>query len=339
MPDSPRVSVIVPAHNYARYLPDALESVLAQSFGDWECLVIDDGSTDDTAIIAGRYADRDPRFHVIRHENRGLAAARNSGLRAARGELIQFLDADDRLLPAKLQHHVAFLDVHPATDIVYSEVAFFRDDDPSRLMPSLGGKLSRSIMARVEGNAEALRKLEHYNIMPVLAALVRRGAIERAGMFDEGVRAYEDWAFWIRCAVTGSAFSFAESAEPLAAVRAHGASMSRDPRRMIDGLVDIAHAFVASDAARSWKRDRLPLAYELALGIDAQRDFRRAAMRRIWGAAGAASEGLTAIRWRLYAVSALLPRPLFLRIVTTPIPEAPFEMYRRLSSLFRRVAR
>jgi glycosyltransferase involved in cell wall biosynthesis len=338
MPDWPRVSVIVPAHNYARYLPDALDSVLAQTFTAWECIVVDDGSTDETAAVCARYTARDERFRSVHQANQGLSSARNTGLREARGAYIQFLDADDRLAPAKLEQHAAFLDAHPETDVVYSEVAFFRDDDSSRLMPSIGGKLSRSIMARVHGNTEALTKLEHFNIMPVLAALVRGDAVARAGMFDPEARACEDWGFWIRCAVAGCGFDFLDTPEALAAVRAHGTSMSRDHDRMIDGLLAIARAFPASDAARLWPhRERLPLAYELAAGIDAvQRGAHVEGARRIWRTAGTATESLTAMRWRVYALAALLPRSVFRRIVRTPISEAPFELYRRLRSFFRR---
>ena len=331
MPD-PRVTVIVPAHNYGRYLPHALESVAAQTLAEWECIVVDDGSTDDTAAVAAHYVARDPRFRYLHQQNQGLSAARNSGLAAARGAYIQFLDADDRLAAGKLELHARFLDEHPETDVVYSEVAFFRDDDPTRLMPSIGGKLSRSIMARVHGQPEALARLEHYNIMPVLAALVRRSIIARAGTFDVEARACEDWGFWIRCAVAGARFDYLDAPAPLAAVRSHGASMSRDQRRMIDGLIAIARAFPRSEAARHWTRaERLPLAYEFAHGIEAvERGAHLAGARRIWRAARAASESLTAIRWFVYALAALLPRRLFLRVVMTPIPEGPFELYRRI---------
>jgi glycosyltransferase involved in cell wall biosynthesis len=335
MPHSPRVSVIVPAHNYARFLPETLDSVLAQTFGDWECIIVDDGSTDATAAVAASYVERDSRIRYVHQANRGLAAARNTGLAQARGELIQFLDADDRLASSKLETHVAFLDSHSGTDVAYSEVGFFRSENPLQLTPSLGGRLSQSIMARVHGSDEAFEKLEHFNIMPVLAALVRRGAFERAGSFDEAAPSCEDWGLWIRCAAAGCRFDFVDAPEPLAAVRSHGQSMSRDHTRMTRGLIAIARAFQESPVSTA--NGRFPLAYEVALGIEtALYRSRREGSRRIWSAAARATETLTGLRWYLYAAAAWLPRPLFLRIVSTPIPETPFEWYRRVRRLLGR---
>jgi len=324
-----RVSIIVPAYNYARFLPHALDSVLAQTFGDWECIIVDDGSTDDTAAVVAKYADRDARFRYVRQENRGPAAARNHGMTLAAGDYLQFLDADDRLEPHKLALHVRYLDEHPECDIVYGEVSFFRTSDPSRVFPSLGGKLSRSIMGRVHGNAEALRALEHYNIMSTLAAMLRCNVIDKAGLFDESAAGCEDWGYWIRCAIAGCGFDYLAS-PPVASVRAHETSTSRDRERMLRGLMSVAHAFDASRA--DWTRQRLPLIYEVALGIEmVEQRARLAGARRIWRAASAASERLTAIRWRIYAVAALvMPRRLFIRFAGTPVPERPFELYRRM---------
>jgi glycosyltransferase involved in cell wall biosynthesis len=332
---SPRVTVIVPAHNYGHYLPHALDSVVAQTFTNWECLIVDDGSTDDTTAVARRYADGDDRFRTIRQENRGPSAARNTGLEHARGELIQFLDADDRLMPLKLVTHVRHLDENPEHDIVYSEVAFFRSEEPDRLMPSLHGKLSRSIMGRVHGNAEAREKLQHYNIMPTLAALFRRRAFDVAGTFHENVLGCEDWDLWIRCAAAGCSFDYCPSDAPLSAVRTHSTSTSRDSSRMLRGLVNAAIAFSTSDLGARWPGG-LPLIYEVALGFrDVEAGARRSGMRRIRSAAARATEPLTAWRWRIYSVAALvMPRTLFFRFVGQPIPEGPFEWYRRVQALF-----
>ncbi|HEY6139044.1 MAG TPA: glycosyltransferase family 2 protein, partial [Thermoanaerobaculia bacterium] len=269
------VSVIIPAYNYARFLPDAVDSVLAQTWSDWECVIVDDGSTDDTAAVARQYVERDRRVRYVRQENAGLAAARNTGLQNTTGEFVQFLDADDRLAPNKLRLHAEFLGAHPETDVVYSEVGFFRTESPQEWRPSLYGKLSHSIMARVHGAEEARRKLQHYNIMPVLAAMIRRSVVGRAGAFDEDAPSCEDWGLWIRAAAAGCRFDFCDAAAPVAAVRAHGTSMSRDPARMTRGLIAIAKAFRASPLR--WPGDELPLIYEVALGYD---DVAHGARRR-----------------------------------------------------------
>jgi glycosyltransferase involved in cell wall biosynthesis len=316
----PLVSVIVPAYNYARYLSDALASVCDQTYQRWECIVVDDGSTDDTAEVAAKWAKSDDRFRLIRHfMNKGLPAARNSGVDASRGALIQFLDADDRLLTEKLVRHVRFLEEHPETGVVYSEAGFFRDADPERLTPSLHGTLSRSIMARVHG--DAWEKLQHYNVMPVACAMLRREAFTP---FNEACTSgYEDWDFWLRCAASGVRFDFTGGDEPLVAIRAHRRSESRNTIGMVHGLIA---------AARGWPHAQLPLIYDVALGADAVlRGDRRGGSARIAAAAARATEPLTAKRWRAYALAArVLPRGMFLRVFARPMPEWPLELYRRL---------
>jgi glycosyltransferase involved in cell wall biosynthesis len=317
------VSIVIPVHNYGRFLGDALDSVLAQTIADWECIVVDDGSTDDSASVASSYVNRDSRFTLIRQQQRGVSAARNAGLGRASGAFIQFLDADDRLHPTKLERHVAFLSAHPETDIVYGEVTFFRTEAPDVAMHSLGGRLSRSLMARVHGADEALRKLEHYNIMPINAALVRRTLFDRVGTFDETSRGCEDWDLWLRAAIAGAGFDF-EDDGPVASVRAHGGSATRDAERMMNGLFSVARTFSC--------KGRIPLIYQMASGVEAALSGRRRdGFRAIWSASNAATESLTAWRWRVYAIGALfLPGALYRRLVTFPIPERALEIYRSL---------
>jgi glycosyltransferase involved in cell wall biosynthesis len=314
------VSVIVPAYNYGRYLGEALASVREQTYAEWECIVVDDGSTDDTAQVARRWADSDARFRLVQHgSNKGVSAARNRGIAESRGDFLQFLDADDRLLPEKLATHVRFLEEHPGTGVVYSEAGFFRDDDPQRLTPSLHGTLSRSIMARVHG--DAWEKLQHYNILPTPCALLRREAVQR---FNEACAGFEDWDFWLRCAAAGVRFDFTSGDDPLVAIRAHDRSASRDTTRMVYGLIA---------AAKSWPHARRPLIYDVALGADAVlHGDRRAGSARI-AAAARATEPLTAKRWRAYALAArVLPRRAFLRFFAWPMPEWPLELVRRIKA-------
>jgi glycosyltransferase involved in cell wall biosynthesis len=330
-----RVAVIVPAFNYGRFLVDALDSVAAQTHLDWECIVVDDGSTDDTEAVARRYAARDSRFRYLRQENRGVSAARNSGLRESSAPYVQFLDADDRLAPAALERHVAWLEMHPEVDIVYGQVTFFRTEDPERVLYSLDGHLSKPLMDEVQSAAGALEKLQHYNILPINGALLRRGVFDRAGFFDEKARASEDWAFWIRCAAAGCEIAFDGGQEAVAMVRTHPGSLSRDRFALLRGLIESAHSFEANPSMRG---KPLPLIYDVVLGIEmAERGARLAGSRRMRRAAARASERLTAIRWRIYALFALfLPRRLFMRAVSMPVPERAFEWYRRVRRFLSR---
>ena len=329
---SPRVSVIIPVFNQGDYLSHAVESVLRQSWTDWECVVIDDGSTDATPFVATELAARDDRIKVIRQSNHGLSAARNRGIQESSGEFLQFLDGDDLLASKKLEIQVGYLESNPDVDIVYSDITFFRSEAPLESMWSMGGVLSRSLMVRVRSNESALQSLEHHNIMPVLAALSRRCIVQKAGAFDEGVESHEDHALWLRCAAIGAEFFHLPAAGGLASVRVHGGSMSHDRERMIRGLIQCARAFERRKSAVSWERSSLPLIYEFALGADATiRGRRWVGSRRIWRAASEAREPATRLRWSAYALGSLmLPRLLFGRLVTMPVSERLYELYRRL---------
>lgn len=120
----PTVSVIVPTYNSEALLPRALDSVVAQTFDDWEIVLIDDGSTDGTPEVAARYAERlKDRFIYIRQPNCGSSAARNRGIEACTGRFVAFLDADDEFLPSKLERQLGLFDLRPELGFVYSDYA------------------------------------------------------------------------------------------------------------------------------------------------------------------------------------------------------------------------
>ncbi len=125
----PRVSVLIPCYNAGRYLGAAIESVLAQTFTDFEIIVIDDGSEDDSAAVAARY----PQVRYFYHEHSGISVTRNFAISKARGEIVAFLDADDLWQPQKLEKQVAYLDSHPDCQLVYTLVQNFFDADPESM--------------------------------------------------------------------------------------------------------------------------------------------------------------------------------------------------------------
>jgi len=119
------VSIIVPCYQQAEYLPDALNSVLDQTYTDWECIIVDDGSTDNTKEIASNYCNKDQRFKYVGQPNQGLATARNNGIKASNGKFILPLDSDDRIAPTYLEKAVKYFTEHPETTIVYCQAVFF----------------------------------------------------------------------------------------------------------------------------------------------------------------------------------------------------------------------
>ena len=121
----PAISVVIPTHNRAAVLGRAIDSVIAQTFDDWEIVLVDDGSTDDTDALLLRYANRlGPKLRVIRQENAGAAAARNRGIDAARGVFVAFLDSDDEFLPEKLARQIELFRIRPELGLVYSDYSF-----------------------------------------------------------------------------------------------------------------------------------------------------------------------------------------------------------------------
>ena len=327
-----RVAVVIPIYNYAHFLPEALQSVIGQTMTDWECVIVDDGSTDSTPEVAARYVARDPRIRYVRQENRGPSAARNTGLRASSAPYVQFLDADDKLAASKLEIQARFLDEHPGVDLVYGLATFFRTEEPQRVLYSMYGHLSRPIMQKVFDREQALEKLQQFNITPPVALLVRRSALERAGWFNEATRGCEDWDLWLRCAIAGSEFRYLESDEAVGFIRTHASSASRSSELMMRGLIHAASTFPATAAARHWKEPMLPAVYEMAMGIsDVEHGKRLRGVRRLWRASRAAKSTLVRSRWSAYAAAAcVLPARAFVWFVTRPMPERGLELLRRL---------
>ena len=202
----PRVSVIVPACNASRFLPAALDSVLRQTFGDWECVVVDDASADGGATldVAAAWMARDDRFHRVQREtNGGIGAARNSGAAATSGDLLCFLDSDDVLADDAIAALVAAMDAEDHYECVHGchwlidEWGFPCDGKRRRVG-------NRQIQGWRNGVYPTTFEMLVYfaGVMPNPgAAIVRRSAFEAIGGFDEAFRhGYEDHHFWLQLA-------------------------------------------------------------------------------------------------------------------------------------------
>jgi GT2 family glycosyltransferase len=213
------VSVIVPVFNGERFLHEALDSALAQTYEPVEVVVVDDGSIDGTPEILAGYGDR---IRVVRQENRGLSAARNAGLAASSGEFVQFLDADDLLPEDKIARQVEYLAEHPETGVVYCEGRYFCEARPaSRLTP--GGRWIT--------DGDILSSLTERNFIIVHSALVRRACLEEASGFREDLLSCEDLDMWLRLARHGVRFGFVP--DMWVACRIHPDNMSADRTGML----------------------------------------------------------------------------------------------------------
>jgi glycosyltransferase involved in cell wall biosynthesis len=233
----PLVSIIIPTYNYARFIAEAVASVHSQSYSNWEIIVVDDGSTDNTEEVVQRIAAADPRISYLRQDNARQAAARNYGIRQAQGSYFQFLDADDLIEPQKLAQQVAFLEQHPDVDITYCGVRYFSSEGAGELLLSRqysSWEDSGAWMPEISGQGkQVLLALLRNNIMVVNAPLIRREVIDRVGFFDVDLTPVEDWEYLIRCAAEGVVFSFNDVGGARALVRAHGESSSLNQTRYL----------------------------------------------------------------------------------------------------------
>jgi teichuronic acid biosynthesis glycosyltransferase TuaG len=196
---TPVFSVIMPAYNASRFIDEAIRSVIAQVFQDWELIIINDGSTDGTKQLAEQYAG-DPRIKIFTQENKGLGAARNTGMAKAKGSLICFLDADDSWLNHKLLLQHRFILNNPGVDVLFTDGYTFDQKINHRLYYHFGVATGQFT------GAEMYRMLYRQNCIPVLSVCVKKEWCEKAGMQDEFTRGAEDWDYWLRLAACGAVF-------------------------------------------------------------------------------------------------------------------------------------
>jgi len=184
----PEVSVVIPTYNRAELLKRAIRTVLNQTYQDFELIVVDDGSTDNTEEVVRSFNDN--KVIYIKHErNRGAPAARNTGIRAARGEYVAFQDSDDEWLPEKLEKQIeVFKTASLEVGVVYT--GFWRiEGDKRTFVPS------SDITPKEDAIHDALLKS---NFIGIPNTLVKKECFEKAGMFDEKLPMLEDWELWIR---------------------------------------------------------------------------------------------------------------------------------------------
>ena len=234
------VSVVIPCYRQSRFLQDAIESAQNQTYRNVEIIVINDGSDDETEQIARRYGEK----VIYRYQdNSGLAAARNAGYSLSSGEYIQFLDADDVLLPGKVEMQVRVLQANKRMEVCLSDYALRRVGE--------AGELQKP---RVQPGADVLRDVaccwETLYSVPIHVALFRREAWGGGRPFNEKLRAREDWVMWVELALKGNEFGYVN--EVLAEYRIHSGGMCRDWKIMCFSLIEAAEIL----------RPKLPLSHQ-----------------------------------------------------------------------------
>jgi glycosyltransferase involved in cell wall biosynthesis len=215
--DAPTVSVIIPAYNVARYIGEALDSVFAQTFEDFEVIVVNDGSPD-TDELERALAPYRERIRYIEQENRGAAHARNTALRAARGRFVAFLDADDLWLPNYLTEQLNFIEGGDGYDFVYADAMQFGSP------PYAGKTFMETAPSAGEVNSESLIA-QTCNVI-TSGTLARRQSVVEAGLFDETLRRAHDFDLWLRLARGGARMAYQRKV--LLRYRYHAEGLSGD---------------------------------------------------------------------------------------------------------------
>jgi glycosyltransferase involved in cell wall biosynthesis/acyl-[acyl carrier protein]--UDP-N-acetylglucosamine O-acyltransferase len=241
----PKVSVIIPTYNCAKYLPEAIESVLNQTYHDFEIIVVDDGSTDNTKEILSRY---NGKIRYIYQENKGHSFARNLGIHNTTGEYIAFLDADDIWLPERIKEGIALLESNPDTGLVHSNVFFIYDGTSKKYCPRRNTKL-------LSGNIfkYLLMRKAHISSPTVL---IKKECLVKTGLFDENLARLgsEDRDLWLR--VTKE-FNVKYLDKPLACYRVRQNSQSGNSEKMFQGKMHSLNKIFAQYKCSRLFQDRV----------------------------------------------------------------------------------
>lgn len=220
----PEVSVIIPTYNSAEFLAEAVDSVLAQTWSDFEIVIVDDGSTDDTRDVAARYGDH---VRYLYQQNEGPSSARNMGIKEAKGTYVAFLDSDDAWEPEKLRIQMDFMGEHPEITLVCTD---------------------SSLMGSRECRERKLRRDLMGNLFPVLysnsfirtsTVLMLRECFRDVGYFDERYRSAEDYDVWLRVA---KRYAIAYLNQPLVRYRKHEDNISHDKITLRSNALSVLEA-------------------------------------------------------------------------------------------------
>jgi glycosyltransferase involved in cell wall biosynthesis len=221
---SNKVSIIIPCYNQGRYLDETLQSVLEQTHSDWECIVVNDGSTDNTEQVVSTRMKQDSRFKYIKKENEGPSIARNRGLEVAQGDFIQFLDADDLLVKNKFETQLQYVS-EKKVDIVVCGYNYlindtvFNSNEYSNRFPEC------TVNGFIYG-------WDTRFVIVIHSPLISRDFLTKHQIrFCENLEAKEDWFFWVTCALHGASFYY--SPEILVHYRRHDRNITRDNSSII----------------------------------------------------------------------------------------------------------
>ncbi|WP_294211736.1 glycosyltransferase family 2 protein [uncultured Chryseobacterium sp.] len=224
------ISVIVPCYNQAQYLDECLQSVLDQTYQNWECIIVNDGSPDHTEDVAKKWAEKDLRFKYLYKENGGLSSARNAGLALSSGEWIQFLDCDDKIATDKFEYASNYFD---SKDLIISNYQLF---DEEKLLEDYCYFIDEELSFR-----NMLFNWDEKYTIPIHCAIFRKSLISDS--FDENLKAKEDFIFWLHFIQNNPRYIITDNRQ--AFYRMHEKSMTKDHNYMLENETK-AHQYIIS---------------------------------------------------------------------------------------------
>ena len=293
---TPTVSVIIPAYNSAKFIRESLASVAAQTFTDHEVIVVNDGSPD-TEELEQEVKRYPARLRYIKQENRGAAAARNTGLRAASGEFVAFLDADDTWLSSYLEKQIALLKSTNA-DLVYADALL------SGQSPLAGRTFMEVGSSRGDVTPENLLAVR----VTVLTStvLARKELILEAGLFDETLRRGQDFELWLRLSKRGVRFAY--QPEVLAHHRIVESGLSGDTISQLKRTLEVLEAIKTKEVLTASENAALEVTVNRTLGELAVEDGKERLLRRDFAGARQSFDEAKKFRhsWKLILVSLCL---------------------------------
>lgn len=196
-PITEKISVIIPTYNRASYIRDAIESILEQTYPVFEIIVVDDGSTDNTSEVIRLYGDR---IRYFWQQNSGPGAARNRGIKEAKGDYVAFLDSDDIWVQNKTKIQMDFFSKHPHLDIIFGDMANFSETEDNNMPEIKNPKTHNYFVAHSSDIEQIFDCLIIGNLIPTPTVICRRACISRIGFFDEKLKIAEDYDYWLRAA-------------------------------------------------------------------------------------------------------------------------------------------
>lgn len=223
------VSIIVPCYNQAKYLEEALQSVLDQTYTNWECIIVNDGSPDHTETVAKNWVDKDSRFKYVYKENGGLSSARNVGLEGAKGAYVQFLDSDDCIVKTKLELSLQHLNLAKSKDVkvAISNFRMFVENPLNTFAPFC------NLNEQLFNFESLLYQWDEFYTIPIHCGLFE-ASLFKSFRFPENLKAKEDWVMWVSLFQQDCEAVFIN--EPLALYRKNPDSMTITKNMLIDFL-------------------------------------------------------------------------------------------------------